>query len=112
VAGGGARRPARRSSLKSATVHQRTRGRYQNEEEEKWTPLSSLKGKKRRRRSGSAARRGAPAGFLGGGGVEGEKSSIERCGWRGARGRPFIGGEGSGGAAGEAVDGGHAGGRH
>jgi hypothetical protein len=33
---------------------------------------------------------------------------LSGAGWRGARGRPFIGGEGSGGAAGEAVDGGHA----
>jgi hypothetical protein len=79
---------------------------HQNEEGKKRKPLSDLKRKKRRRRSGSAARRSAPAGSLGRRCRGGREARLSGAGWRGARGRRFIGGEGNGGAAGEAVDGG------
>jgi hypothetical protein len=54
----------------------------------------------------------APAGFLGGGGVEEEESSIERCEVERSLGAAFIGGEGRGGGAGKAVARGNGGGRH
>jgi hypothetical protein len=71
-------------------VHQTARGKHQNEGEDKWTSLSSLKGKKRRRRSGSAAGAELRFGFPGGGGVEGERSSIERCGVERSSGAAFY----------------------
>jgi hypothetical protein len=65
----------------------------------------------------AAERRGAvgvpcSGGLPWGGGVEEEMSSKERCEVERSSGRPFIGGEGSGGAAGKAVARGNGGGRH